>query len=87
LLLGIKNGLDYLGYTLQTHFLLGLGLNEHIRKMEEDLQGNYFSARQKEFFVNTFLGDMGIKLKVQIQQKGVVAQSLSGLKFPVKNLL
>ncbi len=82
---GMKYGLDYCGFTNQVHFLLSLGLNEYLRNMEESTPGK-LSKHEKVFFMNTFMRDMGNKLKVLIQQKGVGAQKLSGMKLSLNNL-
>lgn len=70
---GIKNGLQYSGYTSQTYFLLGMGLTNAVREDEtHHSPGN---------FLKTFLVEMGSRLKVLIQHKGLIPNPLSGLKF------
>jgi SAM-dependent MidA family methyltransferase len=70
---GLQNGLEFSGFTNQTYFLLGLGL------------GSCMEARNATggtiHFLQTFLHDMGSKLKVLIQHKGIAPTELSGLKF------
>lgn len=82
---GLKYGLDYCGFIHQSYFLLSLGLNEYLRKTES-AQQDYLDEKQKAFFINTFMVDIGNKLKVLIQQKGIPQQKLSGLKFMFKKL-
>lgn len=78
---GLKYGLDYCGFIHQSYFLLAMGLNEYLRKTEESAPDNYLNEQQKAFFINTFMVDIGNKLKVLIQQKGLPSQKLAGLKF------
>lgn len=75
---GIKNGLQYSGYTSQTYFLLGMGLTNECRQNEV----NQTPAN----FLRTFLLDMGSRLKVLIQHKGLIPHPLSGLKFSLTAL-
>jgi len=70
---GLKNELQYCGFTNQAYFLLGLGLSMQARL--QNIEGD--ASR----FLQTFLLDMGSKLKVLIQQKGVTESKLSGLNF------
>jgi SAM-dependent MidA family methyltransferase len=75
---GLKNGLDYCGFTDQAHFLRSLRLVEHVRMMEQ----NGTPASPKELFmIHTLLMGMGNKLKVLIQQKGLLLQQLSAFTF------
>jgi SAM-dependent MidA family methyltransferase len=78
---GLKYGLGYCGYVPQSLFLHALGLNEYLRSAEKNFHKNSLSSRQKIFFLNTFMSDMGNKLKVLIQQKGVSSPKLSGLNL------
>jgi len=83
---GLKYGLDYCGFTNQAYFLLALGLNEYLRKIENDAPHANLSEEQKAFFTNTFLADMGSKLKVFIQQKGMSPQKPLGVRFSARML-
>ncbi len=83
---GLKFGLDYCGFIHQSYFLLALGLNEYLRKTEKNTAGDYLNEQQKAFFINTFMVDIGNKLKVLIQQKGLPPQKLLGLKFMFRKL-
>jgi SAM-dependent MidA family methyltransferase len=67
---GWKNGLQLSGFTNQAYFLLGLGL-------AAEAEVRTIPAKM----LNTFLYDMGRKLKVFIQQKGISGSILSGLRF------
>lgn len=75
---GIKNGLQYSGYTSQTYFLLGMGLTNEYRQGETN--------NSPTNFLKTFLLEMGSRLKVLIQHKGFIPNPLSGLKFPLAAL-
>ncbi|HEY9363460.1 MAG TPA: SAM-dependent methyltransferase [Chitinophagaceae bacterium] len=77
---GLQYGLQTCGFTNQALFLQGLGLTEHIKRMEDS--GNYQKNNiEKVFLIRSLLMDMGTKLKVLIQQKGLKSPQLSGLKF------
>jgi SAM-dependent MidA family methyltransferase len=78
---GSQYGLQLCGFTNQAHFLQGLGLTEHIKKMEERGFHQQQNDMGKVFLVRSLLMDMGTKLKVLIQQKGLQSPQLSGLKF------
>ena len=71
---GSKYGLEYGGYTSQAYFLMGLGLSSQAKQMEAD--------EKTRRLLHTFLVDMGTRLKVLIQQKGMPHPRLSGLTFP-----
>lgn len=76
---GLQNGLSYGGYTTQLNFLLSLGLSAHLKKQEEE--GQHRSDHEKKMLlINTFLLDMGKKLKVLVLQKGV-QERLSGMRL------
>ena len=77
---GAKHGLNNCGFTNQSQFLLGLGLTEHLRKLEEH-EKNSFEVRKKLVLLHTLLMSMGKKFKVLIQQKGLKNPFLSGLQF------
>jgi SAM-dependent MidA family methyltransferase len=76
---GAKNGLTNCGFTNQSQFLLGLGLTEMFRKIEEKERNSY--TKKKLLMLHTLLMSMGKKIKVLIQQKGLHHPVLSGLKF------
>ena len=77
---GTKHGLNNCGFTDQSRFLLGLGLTEHLRRLEEQQTYN-FEIRRKLTALHTFLISMGRKFKVLVQQKGLNRPFLSGLQF------
>ncbi|HJS53154.1 MAG TPA: SAM-dependent methyltransferase [Chitinophagaceae bacterium] len=77
---GVKSGLTNCGFTDQSRFLLGLGLTQYLRKLEETEKGS-FEIRKKIMLLHTLLMSMGKKFKVLIQQKGLQKPVLSGLKF------
>lgn len=77
---GTKNGLLNCGFTNQSHFLLSLGLTEHLRKIEEN-EKTSSEIRKNLLLIHNLLMSMGKKIKVLIQQKGLEHSLLSGLKF------
>lgn len=76
---GRKNGLDLCGFTDQAHFLIGLGIDEYLKNLQEKDPANYY---RKMLPVKTLLMEMGETFKILIQKKGVENVELSGLKFP-----
>ena len=77
---GLHNGLSCCGLTDQAHFLTGLGLRTHLKK----LTGNEYrpSDYVQEMFLKTvLLKDMGSKFKILIQSKALPPALLSGLKI------
>jgi SAM-dependent MidA family methyltransferase len=77
---GLKNGLEFSGFTNQAYFLLGLGLGS---QKENGQTANNIAGKRAQF-LQTFLMDMGRKFKVLIQHKGVSRSMLSGLKFNLR---
>ena len=49
--------------------------------MEQSQHNRNESIAEKAFMIRTFLMDMGNKLKVLIQHKGIEKPKLSGLQF------
>ncbi len=76
---GNKNGLEMCGFTDQAHFLLGLGIEEYLKKLQENESGNYL---KKMLQVKTLLFEMGETFKILIQGKKTNSCQLAGLKFP-----
>ena len=78
---GSEERLNYCGFTNQSNFLLSLGLVNYLRAFEADaakpMDCNSISLYKLLF-------EMGRKIKVLIQEKGVGAVSLSGMKFPLR---
>ena len=74
---GEKNRLRTCGLTNQAHFLLGLGLGDHLSISENHIPDYLNNA----FLKYTLLVDMGSKFKVLIQRKGVENCPLKGLKY------
>jgi SAM-dependent MidA family methyltransferase len=79
---GMQNGLKYGGFTDQARFLQGLGLTRYISEMEKAGYIHYQSVKENVTLVRTLLMDMGSKLKVLLQHKGVKHAQLSGIQFP-----
>lgn len=74
---GEKKGLELCGFTDQAHFLLGLGVEEYLKKLQEREPGNYL---KKMLQVKTLMMEMGEIFKVLIQKKGIECKELLGLK-------
>ncbi|MCZ7362881.1 MAG: SAM-dependent methyltransferase [Candidatus Methanoperedens sp.] len=75
---GSKNGLKLCGFTDQMHFLMGLGIEEYLMKLQENEPENYL---KKMLPVKTLMMEMGETFKVLIQNKGLECKGLSGLSF------
>jgi len=78
---GKKFGLELCGFTDQAHFLLGLGIDEYLKKLQEQSPTDYY---KKMLPVKSLIMDMGETFKVLIQEKGVEHCELSGLKLPYR---
>jgi SAM-dependent MidA family methyltransferase len=74
---GSKNGLEFCGFIDLTHFLLGLGIEAYLKKLQES-DPNY---HKKMLQVKTLVMEMGETFKVLIQKKCVDCKELSGAKF------
>ena len=75
---GSKNGLELCGFTDQSHFLIGLGIEEYLKKLQEKEPENYL---RKMLPVKNLIMEMGETFKILIQKKGVERKELSGLKY------
>jgi SAM-dependent MidA family methyltransferase len=75
---GRKSGLELCGFTDQAHFLLGLGIEEYLKKLQENDSKNYL---KKMLQVKTLIMEMGETFKILIQKKEIECKELSGLKF------
>ncbi len=75
---GRKNELELCGFTDQVHFLLGLGIEEHLKRLQESGTKDYL---KKMLQVKTLLMDMGETFKILVQRKGIEVKELSGLRF------
>lgn len=75
---GNKKGLKLCGFTDQMHFLMGLGIEEYLMKLQENEPENYL---KKMLPVKTLMMEMGETFKVLIQNKGLECKGLSGLNF------
>jgi len=80
---GANLGLNHCGFTSQSNFLLSLGLTEHLRQLEKKEQSSP-AANNGASMLFTFLLQMGQKIKVLIQQKGLDRVMLSGMQFPLR---
>jgi SAM-dependent MidA family methyltransferase len=77
---GLQNNLSCCGYTDQGHYLRALGVVDYLRKAEQN-GSQTLSGNKGAFLAHTLLMDMGSKLKVLIQQKGMREPRLAGLQF------
>lgn len=75
---GRENGLELCGFTDQSHFLMGLGIEEYLKKLQENEPENYL---KKMLSVKNLIMGMGETFKILIQKKGVDCSELSGLKY------
>jgi SAM-dependent MidA family methyltransferase len=78
---GMQNGLKYGGFTDQARFLHGLGLTGYINEMEKAGRIYDPSIKENVKLIRTLLIDMGSKLKVLLQYKGIKHAQLSGVQF------
>jgi SAM-dependent MidA family methyltransferase len=80
---GRMNGLECCGYTTQTHFLQGLGITNHLQKIEAAGPEDHDPAtrQQRMWRMRMLLLEMGRKFKVLIQRKGLDKVLLSGMQF------
>ncbi|MCX9082527.1 MAG: SAM-dependent methyltransferase [Candidatus Methanoperedens sp.] len=78
---GRKNGLDLCGFTDQAYFLIGLGIDEYLKNLQEKSPKDYFL---KMLPIKSLIMDMGVTFNVMIQKKGVEHAELSGLKFSLQ---
>ena len=73
-------GLEDCGFTNQANFLLALGFKDYFRKTPEPATNILQVALEEARVTRTLLLDLGLKIKVLIQKKGVKEKNLSGLK-------
>jgi len=78
---GRKNGLELCGFTDQAHFLMGLGIDEYLKDLQEKSPVDYY---KKMLPIKSLIMDMGETFKIMIQKKGIGQAELSGLKFPFR---
>ncbi len=78
---GSKEGLNFCGFTNQSNFLLSLGLVNYLRQVEEAATKPIDCSHVS---LHKLLFEMGRKIKVLAQEKGVGRVSLSGMKFPLQ---
>ena len=75
---GRKNGLEKCGFTDQMHFLMGLGIEEYLQKIQVNEPKSYL---KRMLPLKTLMMEMGETYKIMIQKKAVRCKELSGLKF------
>lgn len=81
---GHKYGLDACGFTDQGHFLMGLGIEDYLKKMKENDKENY---PRKMLQVKSLMMEMGETFKILIHKKCLDCKELSGLKFKRHSLI
>ena len=77
---GKQMGLEDCGFTNQANFLLALGFKNYFRKMPEPATNILQVALEEAKITRILLLDLGLKIKVLIQKKGVKEKNLTGLK-------
>jgi SAM-dependent MidA family methyltransferase len=76
---GNKKGLELCGFTDLAHFVLGLGIDEYLKKVQEKDPVNYW---KKMLPIKTLIFEMGEYFKILIQKKEVECKNgLSCLKL------
>lgn len=76
---GKKNGLEMCGFTDQAHFMMGLGIDEYLKREQEKDPVNYW---KKMLPIKTLMMEMGETFKILIQKKEVGCNNgLSCLKL------
>jgi SAM-dependent MidA family methyltransferase len=78
---GEKNGLETTGFTSQAHFLHGLGIANEIRKIEIAGKSDPVNNRKNAFLVQSLLLNLGTKIRILIQHKGIARPHLTGMRF------
>ena len=73
---GSKYGLDFTGFTNQSYFLMGLGVSKQANQDPSCVAG--------PLLLKTLLVDLGMRMKVLVQQKNLPVVPLSGLRFPMR---
>ncbi len=81
---GLKYGLAHCGYCGQSYFLRALGINSFIRENENSFREKQFNNDVMKVY--TLLTDMGNKIKVLIQSKGIIQNKLTGMQLFQENL-
>jgi SAM-dependent MidA family methyltransferase len=75
---GSEKGLQYGGFTDQAAFLVGAGITESIRSIERQKEATH---SQKAILIQKLLFDLGKKIKILLQYKGLEKPALSGFQF------
>jgi SAM-dependent MidA family methyltransferase len=75
-------GLETTGFTLQSYFLLGLGVVEELRQVGEKALNDYEAIKHNQGIKELIIpGGVGDTFKVLVQHKGLKEPSLSGFAF------
>jgi SAM-dependent MidA family methyltransferase len=80
---GVENGLDFVGYRNQGTFLSALGYGEHMKKNLAK-NSNIYDYLREELRSKILLEEMGTRMKVLVQQKGVQKGELMGISKTVQ---
>jgi SAM-dependent MidA family methyltransferase len=79
---GLKAGLETTGFTTQSYFLLGAGIEKELKEVREAGLSEYDAIRHNQGIKELIMpGSMGDTFKVLLQHKGVAAPALSGFSF------
>jgi SAM-dependent MidA family methyltransferase len=86
---GLSVGLETTGFTKQSYFLLGLGIDEEFRKLGEPSRKDYEAIKYNQGIKQLIIpGGVGDTFKVLVQHKGVGDPALGGFSFKnMKELL
>ncbi|HEY2649135.1 MAG TPA: SAM-dependent methyltransferase [Puia sp.] len=79
---GEKYGLHFSGYTNQSYFLRALGLAEHLKNRKNEINKDSRDDEKIEA-IYKLVHEMGCRMKVMVQQKGVRDTKLKGFMFPL----
>jgi SAM-dependent MidA family methyltransferase len=71
---GQKNGLECCGFTEQGTFLRSLGLMDYLRTIEQQDAMKGIAVHEMAMAIHNLLNDIGTKLKVFIQRKGITRE-------------
>lgn len=77
---GSKMGLSFCGLTNQNNFLTSLGFKDYLNKSADPTKDVITMAKQISFITRKLLFEMGPRLKVLIQSKGLPGDELIGLQ-------
>jgi SAM-dependent MidA family methyltransferase len=86
---GLSVGLETTGFTTQSYFLLGIGIDDELKEVGEPCPDDYEAIKHNQGIKELIMpGGIGDTLKVLVQHKGVYEPALKGFSFKnMKDLL